>query len=413
MELLREIFYSIKHNQVRAILSGFGVSWGIFILVILLGAGNGFENAVMNMFSIFAQKSIYVYGGSTAKKYGNLNEGRIIKFDSDYIDRLGKRFDEIDAISAEISGYYTIQSNQKSGNYRILGVDADYMRIKILTVNSSGRNINSSDIINSRNIAIVGKNVVNTLSSNNIELENNWIDINGVSYKVVGVLKNDNIFGASEINSVYIPITSYFKELSNDREFPSFCLSLKGDADSKIFENSLRSYIANKSEFSEDDTQALYIANFETQTSSFESLFKGVKIFIWAIGICFLISGIVGIGNIMFVAVKERTNEIGIRLAVGAMPRSIMNLVLLESIIVTSVSVVIGLLMGKFALLFIDWLLSISSNNVLLEKTILELPVAVASLIILVISGVIAGMIPAVNASRVEPVDAIRYENRN
>lgn len=413
MELLREIFYSIKHNQVRAILSGFGVSWGIFILVILLGAGNGFENAVMNMFSIFAQKSIYVYGGSTAKKYGNLNEGRIIKFDSDYIDRLGKRFDEIDAISAEISGYYTIQSNQKSGNYRILGVDADYMRIKILTVNSSGRNINSSDIINSRNIAIVGKNVVNTLSSNNIELENNWIDINGVSYKVVGVLKNDNIFGASEINSVYIPITSYFKELSNDREFPSFCLSLKGDTDSKIFENSLRSYIANKSELSEDDTQALYIANFETQTSSFESLFKGVKIFIWAIGICFLISGIVGIGNIMFVAVKERTNEIGIRLAVGAMPRSIMNLVLLESIIVTSVSGVIGLLMGKFALLFIDWLLSISSNNVLLEKTILELPVAVASLIILVISGVIAGMIPAVNASRVEPVDAIRYENRN
>lgn len=96
------------------------------------------------------------------------------------------------------------------------------MRIKILTVNSSGRNINSSDIINSRNIAIVGKNVVNTLSSNNIELENNWIDINGVSYKVVGVLKNDNIFGASEINSVYIPITSYFKELSNDREFPRF-----------------------------------------------------------------------------------------------------------------------------------------------------------------------------------------------
>ena len=199
----------------------------------------------------------------------------------------------------------TIQNNQKSGNYRILGVDADYMRIKILTVNSSGRNISSSDIINSRNVAIVGENVVNTLSSNNIELENNWIDINGVSYKVVGVLKNDNIFGASEINSVYIPITSYFKELSNDREFPSFCLSLKGDADSKIFENSLRSYIANKSEFSEDDTQALYIVNFETQTSSFESLFKGVKIFIWAIGICFLISGIVGIGNIMFVAVKE------------------------------------------------------------------------------------------------------------
>lgn len=144
----------------------------------------------------------------------------------------------------------------------------------------------------------------------------------------------------------------------------------------------------------------MYIVNFETQTSQFESLFKGLRIFIWALGICFLISGIVGICNIMFVSVKERTNEIGIRLAVGASPQSIINLVLLESVILTSVSGIIGLLFGKGGLIIIDWLPFSAKDKMILEKTSLDFTVAVMALIVLIIAGT-------------EPVDAFRYENRN
>lgn len=154
----------------------------------------------------------------------------------------------------------------------------------------------------------------------------------------MGVLRNDDIFNTSEINTIYTPITADRREINRDQEYNAFCLSLSKNTDSKSFENELRGYIAYQSQFDESDKQAVYIVNFETQTSQFESLFKGLRIFIWALGICFLISGIVGISNILFVSVKEPTNEIGIRLAEGASPQSIINLVLLESVILTSVS---------------------------------------------------------------------------
>ena len=240
-----------------------------------------------------------------------------------------------------------------------------------------------------------------------------YIDIKGASFEVVGVLRNDDIFSASEINTIYTPITAYRREINRDQEYNAFCLSLSKNTDSKSFENELRGYIAYQSQFDESDKQAVYIVNFETQTSQFESLFKGLRIFIWALGICFLISGIVGICNIMFVSVKERTNEIGIRLAVGASPQSIINLVLLESVILTSVSGIIGLLFGKGGLIIIDWLLSSAKDKMILEKTSLDFTVAVMALIVLIIAGIIAGMIPAINAARIEPVDAVRYENRN
>ncbi len=413
IEHLREIFNSIKHNQIRTLLSGFGVSWGILILVVLLGAGTGFQHGVMSLFDVFAQKSIYIYGGTTSKKHKNHHEGSPIRFDDKFLTNLKEHFNDINKISAESSRYFNIQSKQRNRSFRVLGVDDDYMQIKILEVNNQGRNLNRYDIKKNRNIAVIGENVANFISNDDENLLNNFIIINGLSYKVVGVLKNDNIFGASEINSIYIPITSYNKELSSDDKFTSFCLSLHNNIDSKQFEVKLKSYIAAKLNFDYDDKQALYIVNFETQTSSFESLFNGLKMFIWVIGICFLISGIVGIGNIMFVSVKERTNEIGVRLAVGATPRSIMNLILLESIVVTSMSGIIGLALGRIILIGIDWFLSSINENIIIEKTILELPVAMTALIILIIAGVIAGMIPAVNAARIEPVDAIRFENRN
>jgi putative ABC transport system permease protein len=226
------------------------------------------------------------------------------------------------------------------------------------------------------------------------------------------VLKNDNIFSASETNSIYVPFSSYTKTINSNPYFNAFCLCLEQSADSKKFEDEMRNYIAHHSRFSVIDKQALYIANFETQTSAFESLFKGLRVFIWAVGICFLISGIVGISNIMFVIVKERTNEIGIRLAVGALPGSIVSLILLESVFITTVAGLIGLISGKGILMLIDWILSMTKNDTFLKQTTFDVTTSLVALLILVIAGVIAGAFPAIKASTIEPVEAIRYENR-
>jgi putative ABC transport system permease protein len=411
IEILHEIYHSIRQNKVRAILSGFGISWGILILVVMLGTGTGFQHSVMDLFSVFAQKSMYVYGGTTSEKYQNIKEGAAIRFDMEYLKKMRNRYPEIEAISPETSTMLSLQHEMRSGVFRVIGVNADYMRIRILQAKDDGRLFNASDVKNKRNVAVIGENVATNLFKNQVPIGKH-INIAGAFFRVIGILKNDDIFSTSEINSVYIPYSSYLKTVNSDFQFNAFCLYLSTDTDSKKFEEDLRNYMAHHSNFSSDDKQALYIANFETQTTAFESLFTGLRQIIWIFGICFLISGIVGISNIMFVVVKERTNEIGIRLAVGALPKSIIHLVLLESVVITTLSGLIGLIAGKGSLLFINWLLSMSETNMLIKQTAFDWITALVALIVLTIAGVIAGAFPAVKASTIEPVDAIRYENR-
>jgi putative ABC transport system permease protein len=410
-EFLLEIYHSIKENKVRTILSGFGISWGILILVVLLGTGKGFQDAIMSMFSVFAQKSIYVYGGSTSMKYNNIKEGRRIRFDEACLDAIKNRYPQVEALSPEVSSSQSIKHKVKSGVFRTIGVDDGYLQIRILKVKDNGRLFNRADMEKKRNVAIIGENVATVLFGNE-EVVNKFIQIAGIFYRVIGILKNDDIFGAHEINSVYVPYSSYKETINRLSEFDVFCLYLSQETDSKQFEESLRRFIAHRSHFSSKDKQAVFIANYETQTTAFETLFKGIRTFIWIVGICFLISGIAGISNIMFVTVKERTNEIGIRLAVGAMPKSIVRLVLSESVVITTLAGLAGLVAGKGILMFIDWLISLSDNDLLIKQTSFDYRTTFSALFILIIAGVIAGAFPAIKASNIEPVDAIRYENR-
>jgi putative ABC transport system permease protein len=411
IEVLREIYHSIRQNRVRTILSGFGISWGILILVVLLGSGKGLQEAVMNLFSVFAQKSIYVYGGTTSEKHENKREGAAIQFDWAFLSSLRSRYPEIAAISPETSTTLLIQNGPKSGVFRTTGIHTGYMRIKILQVKDGGRIFNRADMEQERNVAIIGENVAFSLFGNRDALHEH-IHIAGLFYKVVGILKNEDIFSSAEINSIYVPFSNYQRNINGAPEFNAFCLYLAQTSDSKVFEESLRNYIARQLHFLSGDRQALYIANFETQTSAFESLFKGLRTFIWAVGICFLISGMAGIGNIMFVTVRERTCEIGIRKALGATPKSILVLILTEAVIITTLSGLVGLVIGKGILLFIDWLLSMAKDNAIMQHTSLDIGVAFMALLILVIAGVIAGAFPAAKASMIAPIEAIQYENR-
>lgn len=344
-------------------------------------------------------------------KYKNIREGEQLHFDLHFLNRIKKQFPGIKAISPEITGPYSqVMNKAKSGLFKIIGINENYMGIKILKINEDGRYFNKGDDENTRNVTIIGENVSTTLFNNQKALGKS-INIAGIDFKVIGVLKNDDIFSASEINSVYVPFSSYINCIDNKTPLRAFCLYLNKEVDSKRFENELRAFIANKYQFAYSDKQALQIINFETQTSAFEGLFDGLKMFIWIVGICFLISGIVGVSNIMFVVIKERSSEIGIRKAVGATPKSILVLTLTESVIITVISGIIGLISGAAILEIINWLLESARHATMIKHAEIDINVAVLALVILILSGVIAGAFPAMKASVIQPIDAIRNEN--
>lgn len=410
-ENISEIWHSIRQNKIRTILAGFGVAWGILILVILLGVGQGFQNGVMKLFNAFAQKSIYVYGGATSEQYKNIKEGAKILFDETFIHTLQSRYDAIEAISPEITyPGLLVKNKDKTAHFRVSGIYEDYFKIKILKVQDKGRLFTPVDNINKRRVAVIGESVANSLFPKEDAIFN-YIEISGELFQVIGILKNEDIFSAAEINSIYIPFSTFTETVTSESTFSSFSLLLNEKTNTIKFEEELKHFIAYKYQFSSSDSQALYIANFETQTSSFESLFRGLKVLIWIVGICFLLSGIVGICNVMLIVVKERTNEIGIRMAVGALPNSIVNLIITESILITTFAGFVGFLLGGGLLFIIDMLINSEEGGVL-EKTELNIPVILLAICVLIIAGFIAGLFPAVKASQVAPVDAIRYENR-
>lgn len=411
-EAVREVFSSISQNKVRTILAGFGIAWGIFILVVLLGVGQGFQNGVMSIFDIFARKSIYVYGNRTSVKYKNMKEGMEVFFNKEHINILQQRYAAIKAISPEISRPNTVIAFHEKNTYcSITGVDADYFQIKVLQIQSGGRLFNTLDIKKKRNVTIIGKGIEQKLFGKRSALGSK-INIDGTFYRVIGVLKNENIFSIQERNSVYIPFCSYVQNFAKESRFVSFCMMLHPKADTKKFETELKNYLAYKLGYDVEDAQAIFIANIEAQTSSFESLFKGLKILIWSIGICFLLSGVVGVCNIMLVTVKERTNEIGIRKAVGALPITIINLVLSEAITITTLAGIMGIVFGTAVLYLIDFVIKSLTDTSIMAQTSINIPVILFALAVLVLSGIIAGLFPAIKAAQVMPVDAIRYENR-
>ena len=215
-----------------------------------------------------------------------------------------------------------------------------------------------------------------------------------------------------ERNSVYVPSSSFMDNFNSDGKISSFCMSLSADTDTEEIEKDLKGYLAWRYGFSPYDERAIYVANIENQTEAFESLFHILEVLIWIVGICLLLSGIVGVCNVMLIIVKERTNEIGIRKAVGATSGSIISMVMAESVTITFIAGLIGLILGSLAVSLADRVVIPLLDNEIVDDLRINLPAVVAAFVILCLSGVFAGLLPALKASQITPVDAIRYENR-
>ncbi|WP_297972689.1 ABC transporter permease [uncultured Capnocytophaga sp.] len=413
METLREIIHSIRQNKVRTFMSGFGIMWGIFILVLLLGVGKGVEYGVQDLLKSFASKSIYVWSGETSMKYKNMQEGRQIFFDKYLLEDIRRKFPEIKGLSPRA----TISKNAIYGkkNYytTVTGIAHEYWSFSNFKMIEGSRPFNVMDDKKARNVAIIGKKVATKLFLNDDPLDK-LIDVGGVYYRVIGVMKNDDMVSQQAESEIFVPYPSFTRNIQDTPDISVFGFYLSDDAKISVidFKTKIFNYLARSLRFDANDPNAVYIQTLEEQISDINSIFTGISVFIWIVGACFLISGMVSVTNILFIVVKERTNEFGLRMAIGATPYHITIQVLLEALIITLASGLLGMFLGVGVLKLINIILSASGGMGLLKTTEIDMGIALLAVFIMVLSGIFAGTFPARKASKIEPVAAMRYENR-
>ena len=413
METLREIIHSIKQNKVRTFMSGFGIMWGIFILVLLLGVGKGVEYGVQDLLKSFASKSIFVWGGETSMKYKNMQEGRRIFFDKYLLEDIKRRFPEIGGLSPRTSVSKNAIFGKRNYYTTVTGLTHEYWSFSNFKMIEGSRPFNLMDDKKARNVAIIGKKVATKLFLNDDPLDK-LIDVGGVYYRVIGVMKNDDMVSQQAESEIFVPYPSFTRNIQDTPDISLFGFYLSDDTQISVtnFKKKIVSYLARNLRFDESDPNAVYVQALEEELDNINSIFTGISVFIWIVGACFLISGMVSVTNILFIVVKERTNEFGLRMAIGATPYHITIQVLLEALIITLASGLLGMFLGVGVLKLVNMVLAASGGMGLLKTTEIDMGIALLAVFIMVLSGIFAGTFPARKAAKIEPVAAMRYENR-
>ena len=417
---LQEIFQTLKKNKLRTTLTGLSVSWGIFILIVLLGAGNGLKNGVMSNFSSQATNLINLSTGTTSKPHQGLKSGRSLLFAEKELDVVRNDVPESRLLSPKSTISQTISFGSEFGSYSIVGVTPDFLEMEKPVINpGDGRFINELDEKETNKVIVLDKKIVETLFKGKPAL-GNYVKVGNLMFKVVGINSKKARWGNP---SGYIPFTTSQQIFNPSKRFDEMTFSVEGletAAANEKFNEDLRKTMARSLNYAPDDTRALWIDNSQEEYLRTIKIFGGINLFVTIIGLFTLIAGIVGVSNIMLVSVKERTREIGIRKAIGAPPMSILKSIILESIIITAIFGYIGLMMGIGLTELANFFMEQSANAQaatgdevqmsIFKNPTVNIGYAVFATVILIISGVIAGYMPARKAVKIKPIEAMRQE---
>ena len=394
-------------------MSGFGIMWCIFTLVLLLGVGKGVEYGVQDLLKSFASKSIFVWSGETSMKYKNMQEGRQIFFDKYLLEDIRRKFPEIKGLSPRTTISKNVIYGKKNFYTTVTGIAHEYWSFSNFKMIEGSRPFNVMDDKKARNVAIIGKKVATKLFLNDDPLDK-LIDVGGVYYRVIGVMKNDDMVSQQAESEIFVPYPSFTRNIQDTPDISLFGFYLSDDTQISVtnFKKKIVSYLARNLRFDESDPNAVYVQALEEELDDINSIFTGISVFIWIVGACFLISGMVSVTNILFIVVKERTNEFGLRMAIGATPYHITIQVLLEALMITLASGLLGMFLGVGVLKLVNMVLAASGGMGLLKTTEIDMGIALLAVFIMVLSGIFAGTFPARKAAKIEPVAAMRYENR-
>ncbi len=439
-DVFTEIWESVRRNKLRTCLTGFAVSWGIFMLIVLLGAGNGLMNAFLTGGEDIATNTMQIGGGRTSKPYDGLKEGRRIALeDGDVALTESDLFaDHVDRVISTVGTSVTVNYGKKhfagyiEGNYPARQ-EMDKIEVRY------GRFINDKDIRENRKVVVLPENQAETLlgggsrdtgarfatlgfgSSNGItvdvrQLIGKYVKIGTFSFRVVGITKSDRM---SDSNLFYAPYTTVKIIYGKGKEIDDLTFTFHGldsEEANEAFEERYRAAVNLRHRAAPDDRRAIWIWNRFTQNLQMNKGRRILSTALWIIGLLTLLGGIVGVSNIMLITVKERTHEFGIRKAIGASPWSIMKLILAESVSITAFFGYVGMLLGMVACMILDKTVGQSTVSVMDEQIAMlvnptvGLDVAIGATVVLIVAGTFAGLFPARKAAQVRPIEALRAE---
>jgi len=399
-----EIFESINRHKLRTALTAFGVFWGIFMLVLLMGAGNGLFNSIKHEFSDVATNSIWLSPGRTSIPHNGLNKGRRIRFDNSDYDFLKDHFEGVDEITGRffISGDRKVNYKDKSLSYSINSIHPSFKTMENITV-TEGRFLTDKDLATYSKVCIIGDIVKKNLFEDEDAIGKQII-VDNIAYTVVGTFYDIDDW---VMKNIYIPITTAQKVYSGNKRLSRIMFTTKGMSVEEVtkIEDEVYAAFAVRKNFSVKDRRAIWSDNNAKDFEEFAGLMFAIQGIIWMVGIFSMIAGVIGVSNIMLIIVKDRTKEIGIRKSLGATPWSIIMMVLQESIFITALAGFVGVACG---VLIIGSLSGIKSD--FFRTPHVDLSVIIIATVVLVLSGALAGLIPAIKAARINPVIAMKAD---
>ncbi len=417
IELLKEIGQTTKRNKLRTALTGFAVAWGIFMIIVLLGAGNGLINANLQQSGEWLTNSMEAYGGRTSKPYNGLSEGRNIDLNTKDLGITESEFkNTIDDVGATYYYSTTVSHGEQYMNLQIMGVYPIHSSIVKRSL-ICGRNINNIDLKEKRKVLVLTDKQAKELEPKDYKaLLGKYVKVGNFSFKVVGIYKTPGD-GESSAYSAYSTIKSIYGANSNSIGNIEFTFhGLKTEEDNDAFEKAYRRRLNANHQAHPEDERAIWLWNGYTQSLQMEQGIAIIRTALWIVGLFTLLSGIVGVSNIMLITVKERTHEFGIRKAIGAKPWSVLRLIIVESVIITTFFGYIGMVLGVMANEYMDATLGhdtidtgLFQATMFLNPTV-GLDVCFEATMVMVIAGTIAGLIPAFKASRIRPIEALRAD---
>ena len=417
-ELIKEIWSTSKRNKLRTSLTGFAVAWGIFMLIFLLGAGNGLINAQLQQSTRFLANSMRVFPGETSKAYKGLKEGRSITLnDKDilisnktygqYVDDVGGRLEQYNVNINYGDNYVASQS--------LVGVAPTHPKID-KTELIAGRFINEIDMKDQRKNVVLSRSQAKELSKDYRSLVGKNVKISNLNFQVVGIYKDDESRNNTEAFIAYSTIKTIYAKGDDAGSLEFTIKNLKTKEDNELFEKNYRASINNNHQAAPDDERTIWLWNRYMDNIQMNQGIAIMQTALWIVGLFTLLSGIVGVSNIMLITVKERTREFGVRKAIGAKPWSILKLIITESIIITSFFGYIGMVCGVAANEIMDATIGHTTIDTGLFKAAMfvnptvGIGTCIGATITIVIAGTIAGLIPAIKAARIRPIEALRAE---
>jgi putative ABC transport system permease protein len=407
LDTWQEILDTVRKNKLRTFLTGFSVAWGILILVVLLGCGQGLARGIEYDFRDDATNSIWIRSGQTSVPWKGLRPGRTVQFTNEDYDTIRSGVRGVEHITSRfyMRGNLTVAYRGQTSSFDVRSVHPDHQYLE-KTLITEGRYLNPLDIEGYRKVAVIGQRVKAMLFKGAPALGEH-VEITGVPFRVVGVFTDEG--GEGEQEKIYIPISTAQRTYGGANRI-SMVMMTVGDASvaqSQDIARDLRLRIAERHDFDPEDKRAVFISNAVENFQRFVDLMGGIRAFVWAIGAGTLLAGVVGVSNIMMIAVRERTKEIGVRRALGATPFSIMSLVMREAILVTAVAGYAGLVLGVGVLELLSWGLRGAET---FRNPAVDLGTAVLAILLLVSAGAVAGFVPARRAASIRPVEALRDE---